>query len=143
MAPMSARLAAVAPDLVRRLHTCTADQLSSVVDVVVREAVAHCGLEDPVVSSVLDKVATGDPDAAKNMQAVVARLDEAAWSIQESEGDSMRYLTAFTRARAASAVLFAIDQETVAAMESIYEAQASLESVDSVRRLVEPLLPSD
>jgi len=68
-------------------------------------------------------------------------LDEEAWEIQESdEADSPLYLTAFQRARAASAVAFAVDPDGVAARESIYEAQVALGSIDEARRLIDALL---
>lgn len=80
------------------------------------------------------------------MEELAARLDEHAWDIQESDDDarhdSQRYLVAFQRARAASAVAFALDRDRGAALESIYEAQAALGSIDAMRQLIEPLLTS-
>ena len=74
----------------------------------------------------------------------VVAPDEVAWDIQESDDgdDNQAYLVAFHRARAASAVAFALDPGRSAALESIYEAQAAMGSVDAVLRLIEPLLPS-
>lgn len=138
---MTARLATVAPDLVPRLDTCSEDELRDVVAVVVREAVARSGLDDPAVWTVLGQIGAGDSAGSATAQEVAARLDEEAWEIQESdEGDSPRYLAAFQRARAASAVAFAVGPDRAAALESIYEAQAALGSIDEARRLIEPLL---
>jgi hypothetical protein len=39
-------------------------------------------------------------------------------------------------------VAFALDRDPGAALESIYEAQAALGSIDAARRLIEPLLTS-
>lgn len=148
MATMSVRLAAIAPDLVRRLDSRSDTELANIVAVVAREAAVRSGLDEPLVASALDRVATGETRLSdrSEVEELVARLDEHAWDIQESDDsaryDSQRYLVAFRRARAASAVAFALDRDREAALESIYEAQASLGSIDAVHRLIEPLLTS-
>jgi hypothetical protein len=100
------------------------------------------------VASALDRVGAGEPSLSdrSEVEELAARLDERAWDIQESNDgaghDSERHLAAFQRARAASAVAFALDRDRGAALESIYEAQAALGSIDAARRLIEPLLTS-
>lgn len=145
---MSVRLASIAPDLVSRLDSRSDTELANIVAVVAREAAARSGLDEPVVASALDRIRTGEPSLSdrSEVEELAARLDEHAWDIQESDDgarhDSQRYLLAFQRARAASALAFALDRDREAALESIYEAQAALGSIDAVRRLIEPLLTS-
>ncbi len=140
---MSARLGTVAPDLVNRLDSLSDDQLGNVVAVVAREAVTRSGLDEPTVSTALDLIDTGEPDttARSAVEVIGTQLDERAWDIQELEDGSQQYLDAFQRARAAWAVFFALDPNQRAAVESIYEAQAALGSIDELRRLLAPLLP--
>jgi hypothetical protein len=145
MTPMSTRLATVAPDLVPQLNSRPQGELRNVVAVVVREAVASTGLDDPLVASALDQIGTGKPGMNARVQEVAERLDQVAWDIQdaEDEHDSERYMTAFRRARAASAVAFALDPDSGSMLESIYEAQAALGSIAAARRLIELLLTND
>lgn len=148
MTTMSVRLAAIAPDLVSRLDSRSDTELANIVAVVAREAAARSGLDEPPVASALDRVGTGETSLSDRsaVEELAARLDEHAWDIQESDDDaghdSQRYLVAFQRARAASAVAFALDRDRGAALESIYEAQAALGSIDAMRQLIEPLLTS-
>ena len=125
---------------------CRTAILGRVVAVVAREAIAWSGLDEPLVASAVDQIGTGGSGVAAGagVREVAAQLDDVAWDIQESdEGhESERYLVTFQRARAASAVAFALDPDRSAALESIYEAQAALGSIDAVRRLIEPLLTS-
>lgn len=124
---MNARLAVVAPDLVARLGLLSDGELGKVVAVVAREAVAGTGLEESIVASALDQIGTGRSgvSAGAGVREVVARLDEVAWESDEGH-ESERYSVTFQRARAASAVAFALDPDRSAALEAIYEAQAAL-----------------
>ena len=79
------------------------------------------------------------------MQALVDELDEAAWDLQRPvhSGGSPEsaYLEAFRKARAASAVAFALDPDPhKAAIEAVYEAQAALGDVNPVRSAVLDIL---
>src|SRR5215469_8881968 len=123
MTSMSTRLAIVAPDLVPQLNSRPQGELRNVVAVVAREAVARTGLDDPLVASALDKIGTGEPGMNARVQEVAERLDQVAWDIQDAEDGhgSERYMAAFRRARAVSAVAFALDPDTVSMVESIYE----------------------
>lgn len=143
---MSARLATVAPDLVDRLSSLSDEQLKGVVLAVAREAVARTGLDEPAVAWAPSLLGAGSPGTAERsaVEVVGAYLDERAWDIQELEAESERCLDAFPRVRATWAVFFALDPDRrVAAVESIYEAQAALGSIDDLRSLLTPLLPSE
>lgn len=61
---------------------------------------------------------------------LAAELDQIAWTIQDSLGDGEsdeEYLSAFRRARAVSALSFALEQNVLtAALEATYEAIAAI-----------------
>ena len=134
-ARMGARLAAMAPELSARLESLEEDHVRRVVSDAVGAAVAHTGLIDPSVREVLvpgGKEPSSDLRTA--VEALAARLDEEAWSIQEHEGESARYVAVFEQARAASAVFFSLSSDVRgSADDALYEAQAALGSVESLR----------
>lgn len=140
---MSTRLATIAPDLVSHLHSLGEDQLGNVVAIVAREAVIRSGLDEPTVTSALELLNTGGPSssARSSVEVIAARLDERAWDIQEREDqgadNSEQYVAAFQQARAAWAVFYALNPDRRdAALESIYEAQAALGSIEELRLLL-------
>jgi hypothetical protein len=145
MTAMSTRLATVAPDLVPQLNSRPQGEVRNVVALLAREAVARTGLDDPLVTSGLDQIGTGSPGMNIGVQEVAERLDQVAWDIHDAEDghDSEAYVAAFRRARAASAVAFALDPDSGSMLESIYEAQAALGSIAAARRLIEPLLTNE
>ncbi|PUA80514.1 hypothetical protein C7S10_12115 [Nocardioides currus] len=101
----------------------------------VRAALADTGLTDPTVVEALD-LGGSEPTADLRLavEALAARLDQEAWRIQEREGDSAHYLAAFKQARAASAVFFSLNPDVRgSAADALYEAQAALGSVESLR----------
>lgn len=61
--------------------------------------------------------------STSDLNGLVARLDEAAWSLQADNESSSEYKRAFRRARAANAWLFAsTDHSLAGSCEAIYEA---------------------
>ena len=132
---MGSRLAAVAPDLSVRLESLTEDDVRRQVSVAIHAAVAQTGLTDPTIAEALDLDGCAPAPALRSaVEALAARLDEEAWSIQEREGDSAHYVAVFEQARAASAVLFSLDPDVRgSADDALYEAQAALGSLESLR----------
>ena len=132
---MGTRLAMAAPDLAARLKSLTEEQLRGETSVAVRAALTHTGLTDPTIAKALG-LDGREPNLSlrTSVEAVAARLDEEAWSIQEREGDTAEYLAVFGRARAASAAYFALDPDVQgSADDALYEAQAALGSIVSLR----------
>jgi hypothetical protein len=78
------------------------------------------------------------------LASLVDELDEIAWSIQEAvdEGSSgTEYLSAFGRARAVAAVLYATDPDPeIAALEAVYEAGSATADDLAVIAVVEEAL---
>jgi hypothetical protein len=82
------------------------------------------------------------------LASLVDELDEIAWSIQEAEDEGSsagaEYLSAFGRARAAAAVLFAADPDPeIAALEAVYEAGSATADDSAVIAVVEEALGPD
>jgi hypothetical protein len=131
-------MAVIAPDVTAWLESLSEDKVRGEVLVAVHAAAARTGLADPSVTKALG-VDGREPDfdLRTEVDALAGRLDEEAWSIQESEGDTARYLAAFKKARAASAVVFWLDQDARSSADDVlYEVQAALGSVDSLRALL-------
>jgi hypothetical protein len=79
------------------------------------------------------------------MQALVDELDEAAWEIQERVHSGRlpkdEYLQAFRKARAASAVAFALEPDPrTAALEAVCEAQSAAGDLSPVSAVVLDIL---
>lgn len=76
--------------------------------------------------------------------ALADRFDDLAMDIQRQAtgaADSAKYLDAFRRARALSAVAFALDSDArIAALEAAYEAEAALEDLRPIRAIVTEVL---
>ena len=87
----------------------------------------------------------GESPERDALKVLVDELDERAWDVQD-EVDAGRapqeaYLVAFSLARAASAVWFALDSDALqTALEAVYEAQAARGDLAGVRRRVQDLL---
>ena len=85
-----------------------------------------------LVQQTVEKVATvaGVADECRStsdLDGLVARLDEEAWSLQTTNVTSTDYERAFKRARAANAWLFAATDHSLAgSCEAIYEAVHAL-----------------
>ncbi len=126
------RLETVDKDLVMRLQRATNGELRAVALKACRHAIAHVGLADqPVVEGLqrLENKIYGDSTTRSALQALVNSFDEAAWEIEELEkgiAGQENFLAAFSKARAASAVYFALHPDAlVGAMEAIYEANTA------------------
>ena len=102
---------------------------------------------DPRLERALNELerpnAQGDDGA--EVQRLVDELDQIAWKVQAEvhagRAPEEDYLEAFSSARAASAVAFALDPDPfTAAVESVYEAQSAVRDVARVRALVLDIL---
>jgi hypothetical protein len=86
-----------------------------------------------LVRQAVEKVATmagvaSECRSTSDLDGLVARLDERAWSLQASDLPPTEYERAFKRARAANAWLFAATDHSLAgSCEAIYEAVHALD----------------
>jgi hypothetical protein len=130
---VSWRLNTIAPDLVEELERREEAQLRVAAESVVRAALRAADVRDESVEQGLTALGAGrygDPDVRSAVKGLADRLDELAWDIQErvdaGEADQKDYLAAFRKARAATALWFALDEDPrTAAIEAAYEAQAA------------------
>jgi hypothetical protein len=141
---VNTRLGLVAPDLVNDLDQQEPPVLRAVTTRVVHLAVDRTRLVSDaalVALAALDECRFGQSEEREATLRLVDDLDEVAWDLQErsERGDASQaeYLAAFCRARAASAIAFALDADAfVAATEGIYEAQAAISDLDAIRSIV-------
>ena len=130
---MSWRLNTIAPDIVEELEREEEPQLRLAAERVAGAALQEADVRDETVDRALTALRAGRYGESEERSAVKAfadRLDELAWDIQEQvdtgEAEQEDYLTAFRKARAATALWFALDEDPrTAAIEAAYEAQAA------------------
>jgi hypothetical protein len=130
---MTWRLNTVAPDLVERLEAEGQPELRRLTANVVEAALREQDVRDESVDRGLEALRAGRFGGTEDRAAVKAladRLDELAWDLQEQvdagEAEQDDYLAAFRKARAATALWFALDPDArSAAIEGVYEAQAA------------------
>ena len=151
---MTVRLASVAPDLVDALSGVSEARLRTVARQVASWAAEEAGLTSDVAVSALAQLREWSSDrsvVSADLEREVRGLDEEAWQIQElaerdesEEGDERKnadYVRVFSRARAASALWFALQESPrTAAVEAVYEAYAATGDLDRLRAIVEKAL---
>jgi hypothetical protein len=130
---VSWRLNTIAPDIVEELEREEEPQLRLAAERVAGAALREADVRDETVERALRALGDGrygDSEERSAIKALADRLDELAWDIQErvdsGEADQKDYLAAFRKARAATALWFALDGDPrTAAIEAAYEAQAA------------------
>jgi hypothetical protein len=102
------------------------------------QAVEHSALTDPIASSVLSRLRAGgqvDDLARLRLNRLVDAWDEEAWKEVDNThtGDLSVHAARFNKARAANALVYALEHESpnqdswLAAAEAIYEALVCLD----------------
>lgn len=146
MMPTS-RLFTKAPALDRRLRASSRQRRREAVLAASSIVVNRSGLRDPRVSQALDRLAAdaGDRETLRApLRELVEELDMQAWHIEaglpaeSSSSDPLllRYLEVFSKARAASAVLFGLEDTPEADAEAIYEAISSVDDPMEIMDIV-------
>lgn len=124
------------PELVARVRDAGASQQRAYARAAVRVALARHAIDDPRLAAavaVLDAGGYGATDERAAVVRLVEELDEVAWDEQD-RGAEEQYGIAFMRARAANAVVAALDSDPEsAAYEAAYEANAALEDLPVLR----------
>jgi hypothetical protein len=141
------RLQTADPDLVDELRAASPTAQRRAARAAAETAVQHTGVNSPILDLVLPRLGDATPDTNLRTQvaALVEELDERAWAIQDQVEAGAQtqhdYLTAFAAARAAAAVLAALDTDPEqAALESAYEAQAATADITPVHDAVHAAL---
>jgi hypothetical protein len=127
---MPTRLSSIAPDLDAELAAADGALAKRAALAAAQHAADECMLSQVAPGLILVPAQLGAIDA------LVAKLDDECFSLQESEGSAVRsnlYILPFSRARAASAVAFALRGD---AREAVYEAIISNNDIPGISRTV-------
>jgi Zn-dependent M32 family carboxypeptidase len=144
IAMMDTRLRLHSTDLVDRIAKSSAERRRRATIIACQAAIKHSALSDPMVITLLSNLSDEikiDDSARKKLEQLIDDLDEQALDDPELDkayrGDLSRHNVIFNKARAANAVLFALDhgEAWLEAAESIYEAFVCLDNRDEVKKL--------
>lgn len=145
---MTERLDTVAPDLVLLIDEASSSSLRRSAADAARQGIIVSRLDGEPVNLALSTLLSGNFGESVEraaIQALIQALDERAWDIQDaieqSRASESEYAVFFGKARAASALWYALDEDPRrAALEAIYEMYAIHGDIDVVRDLVAPNL---
>jgi hypothetical protein len=132
------RLRLLSADLADGLKNSSAEKRQQAVLAACSQAVEHSALTDPIALSILSRLRTGgeiDDLARLRLNRLVDAWDEEAWKEVDNThtGDLAVHAARFNKARAANALVYAVEHESVtqdpwlAAAEAIYEALVCLD----------------
>lgn len=132
------RLEAVSVDLMTRLRQASPSQRRAAVLAACGYAIESAKVHDSVVLSVLGELSLGRDVLASKIEEIkmlAEQADEQYFDLHDagdSSGDNA-YLFAFSRARALSALLFAVENESLhSSSESIYEAVSAVDDPSAI-----------
>lgn len=101
-------------------------------------------LSEPTVIAAVEAIhdlTYGDQVLTQNLELLVETLDETQWNVSEDvetgTAEYADYASAFRRARAANALLVALNSDSLlATTNSIYEAHAATTEYDKLREII-------
>ncbi len=134
-------------ELAALLERASAGQQRAAALAAARFALARNAVADPALSEALNALTAGrttDTRLTERLQALVDSLDQVAWDLQEKEeagqadqASRAEYLAAFQKARAANAVLAALNADPfTGACESTYEAYHATNNPAALRAVI-------
>jgi hypothetical protein len=139
------RLNLVSAELAATVAAGTDAQLRRAILAGARLAAARTHLSDPRADQAMSALAdgvTGSPEERGAIQRLTEELDNVAFDLQDQmetgEATHEQYEEAFLRARAASALDFAFEEDTAhAASESLYEAYHAIDDLPALLKVVD------
>jgi hypothetical protein len=139
------RLSSVSPTLAERFRGAPTGIRRQAALVACEIAVSSVGLRDKEILLALEALRSGTPlDSALRGQVerLAASFDDEYLRLEEEEdeGKKAEVLSFFSRARAASAIMFALSDDAGQLHETIYEAITSLENPAELVQSVETVL---
>jgi hypothetical protein len=144
---MPTRLTTRSAELSLLIEAAGADPQRRIAVTVAEAALAAVPIDEPELAPALADLAADrwGEERAQATTTLTDRLDKLAWDIQdkmeEGTAEQAEYLEAFRRARAVSAVAFALDTDPQnAALEAAYEAEAATENLGLIRSIVNEVL---
>lgn len=142
------RLEATYPVLAEKFGRASLAQRQALMYAACELAVKQAGLDRPEIDAALAMVrqrSSASADVVAAVGTLVEQFDEQYFALQE-EADEGRasvddYLVPFSQARAASAVLYAIKDDSLDAnMEAIYEAMATTDAPERMMSVLVSML---
>jgi hypothetical protein len=139
------RLTLIAPDLSKKLRQAQPDTLRKVLLSVCRFALDRAKLTHPTVENVLLSLENGkalDSSSRQKLKTLAESLDERYFELdaafqEDSTVDRTAALAAFRQARAVNAICLAADDNVVqSAPECLYEANAAIGDIETLKKLV-------
>ena len=141
------RLDSISPELAESFRNATPAQRRKATLAACALVVSQVGLEGEGVAAVLEHLRHGgkvDHDLFRKIESLAVRLDDEYLRLDE-EGDEAKrpeVLRFFSKARAASALGFALSEDPGQLHEAIYEALAAVDDATEVIRPVAEALRS-
>ena len=133
------RLDTLAPNLAERFRRASAEQRRRAARIACEAAVEAAGLAAPEINdslAILRADAIADASLRERVETLRERLDDAYFRLDD-EGHRADALLCFSRARATSAVGFALSVPEAELHEAIYESLAAVEEPTKLAGLVE------
>ena len=139
------RLAVVDDDLARLIDGASLRTCRLIAAEVATLAATATDIQEKWISPVRETSESGALGGLENrvgLNSLVLELDELAWDLQEQgSAAEASYLLAFRKARAASALLFALEDDArIAALEAAYEAQSAMDDLGVVQAVARRIL---
>ena len=144
---MATRLETRSAELSQLVEAANADQQRRIAVKTAQAALAAVPIDEPELAPALADLTAGHwgGDGVQAAASLTDRLDDLAFDLQdevdEGTAEQAEYLEAFRRARAVSAVAFALDGDPRnAALEAAYEAEAATENLALITGIVNEVL---
>lgn len=137
------RLDSVAPDAAERFRHAPSNKRRQAAQVACEQAVVAANLTEPEVSealAVLRGAATPDASLRERLEGLAARFDDEYFRLDEDGGQKQQALVCFSKARAMSALVFALAADDTQLHEAIYESISALDEPAELVRLVKHAL---
>ncbi|MCB9764039.1 MAG: hypothetical protein H6739_29985 [Alphaproteobacteria bacterium] len=146
---MAIRLDSIAPSLAASYWGAPTSRRERATRLACELAVRGTGLAGPEVTAALEALRTSTPDRPSlrsDMERLAARLDDEYFRLDNPGREDMRQaaLQTFSKARAASALTFALSSDDSQLHEAIYEAVIAMDDPSTVIQSLETALgPGD
>lgn len=142
---MSVSLDSTFPGLVRQLEAANPDEQRAVALAAAQMAIMRTQRREYRLDAAVAANRIGDCAEREDVRVLSDELDEVAWTIQarvhQGVAAEEEYTRAFTRARAASALFFALDENPLrAAIQSVYEAHHAIGDAEALRQVLDRIL---
>jgi hypothetical protein len=137
------RLDSVAPVVAESFRQAPSNKRRQAAQVACEQAVEAADLTAPEVSealAVLRGAVAPDASLRERLESLAARFDDEYFRLDEAGGQKQQALICFSKARATSALVFALAADDTQLHEAIYESISALDEPAELVRRVEHAL---